>query len=233
MKLKVKSGTVTFLVESSSETLLSELLPKLANIYRGIMHIQHLCSEIEKLANHMMAEKSCQSKSCAFSPQDAAQTILKVTTEAQARVSNSQQESGTCVSESLIFNTVEMLKNTVSATALDVESSGKILESLSAKNLEMYLPDEDVHLWWAGKELTRGKKLSDFVGKNEKTTILAVLGPRAPIKEMGNSSPAQADFLLSQLKRQHEVQFLEASTNVDTKSLQKAVQGLGEIKWKP
>ena len=30
-------------------------------------------------------------------------------------------------------------------------------------------------LWWAGKEMTRGKKLRDIVGKNEKTKIVCKL----------------------------------------------------------
>ena len=30
-------------------------------------------------------------------------------------------------------------------------------------------------LWWAGKEMVRGKKLCDFVGKNEKTKIVCKL----------------------------------------------------------
>jgi len=30
-------------------------------------------------------------------------------------------------------------------------------------------------LWWAGKEIARGKKLYDFVGKNEKTKIVCKL----------------------------------------------------------
>jgi len=30
-------------------------------------------------------------------------------------------------------------------------------------------------LWWAGKEIVRGKQLSDFVGKNEKTKIVCKL----------------------------------------------------------
>lgn len=34
---------------------------------------------------------------------------------------------------------------------------------------------DTAQLWWAGKELTRGKALGDFVGRNEKTTIIAKL----------------------------------------------------------
>jgi hypothetical protein len=29
-------------------------------------------------------------------------------------------------------------------------------------------------MWWAGKELLRGKTLADFVGKNEKTKIVII-----------------------------------------------------------
>jgi len=41
-------------------------------------------------------------------------------------------------------------------------------------------------LWWAGKELLRGKLLKDFSGKNEKTKIivkLAKTGSGAPVRE--------------------------------------------------
>ena len=37
------------------------------------------------------------------------------------------------------------------------------------------LEESTTQLWWASKEITRGKKLSDFIGKNEKTTIIAKL----------------------------------------------------------
>jgi hypothetical protein len=32
--------------------------------------------------------------------------------------------------------------------------------------------DEDTSLWWASKELRKGKILSDYCGKNEKTKIV-------------------------------------------------------------
>jgi len=34
---------------------------------------------------------------------------------------------------------------------------------------------DSASLWWAGKEIARGKKLCDFVGKNEKTKIMCKL----------------------------------------------------------
>ena len=35
-----------------------------------------------------------------------------------------------------------------------------------------YLDANDTAIWWAGKELFRGKILKDYVGKNEKTKIV-------------------------------------------------------------
>lgn len=34
---------------------------------------------------------------------------------------------------------------------------------------------DSASLWWAGKEIARGKKLHDFVGTNEKTKIVCKL----------------------------------------------------------
>lgn len=35
------------------------------------------------------------------------------------------------------------------------------------------IPEVEAQLWWAGKELHRDKKLQDYIGKNEKTKIVA------------------------------------------------------------
>lgn len=37
------------------------------------------------------------------------------------------------------------------------------------------MPEDECQLWWASKELQRGKKLQDYVGKNEKTKLVVKL----------------------------------------------------------
>ncbi|KAK3770351.1 hypothetical protein RRG08_031768 [Elysia crispata] len=69
-------------------------------------------------------------------------------------------------------------------------------------SLEVIEPDQ-ASLWWAGKELLPAKKLGAFVGKNEKTKIVAKLQKR------GQGAPAREPVL----KRQF--------------------QGLNNIKWGP
>lgn len=44
----------------------------------------------------------------------------------------------------------------------------------SAASKEVYVADQTT-LWWANKELVRGKTLADYVGRNEKTKIVAKL----------------------------------------------------------
>lgn len=36
----------------------------------------------------------------------------------------------------------------------------------------LMIPEEEAQLWWAGKEMQMGKKLQDYVGRNEKTKIM-------------------------------------------------------------
>lgn len=38
------------------------------------------------------------------------------------------------------------------------------------------LHEDETQLWWAGKELFRDKRLSDFVGSNEKTKVALFYG---------------------------------------------------------
>ncbi|KAH0670301.1 hypothetical protein KY290_025733 [Solanum tuberosum] len=57
---------------------------------------------------------------------------------------------------------------------------------LSNSDLQQFLSDlqileeNTVQLLWAGKELTRGKKLRDFIGRNEKTKIVIRLQSPIP-----------------------------------------------------
>ncbi|TMX00423.1 hypothetical protein EJD97_000854 [Solanum chilense] len=57
---------------------------------------------------------------------------------------------------------------------------------LSSSDLQQFLSDlqileeNTVQLLWAGRELTRGKKLCDFIGRNEKTKIVIRLQSPIP-----------------------------------------------------
>lgn len=52
-----------------------------------------------------------------------------------------------------------------------------------------YLNEKESTLWWAGKELAPGKLLKDYIGKNEKTKIVA------KINKTGQGMPAREPMI--------------------------------------
>lgn len=64
--------------------------------------------------------------------------------------------------------------------------------------------DEETSLWWASKELLPNKKLSDYVGKNEKTKIIVKLtkkGAGQPGKEPLIDEPAYKKMMAYYYKK--------------------------------
>ena len=62
-------------------------------------------------------------------------------------------------------------------------------------------------LWWAGKELKKDKKLSDYLGRNEKTKIIAKLqkaGQGAPVREAPLTEQEQKNLMAYYYKKQEE-----------------------------
>merc|ERR1711865_1298333 len=96
-------------------------------------------------------------------------------------------------------------------------------------------------LWWAGKLLVREKKLSDFVGRNDKTKIVAKLqkgGASAPSRERAIDEETQKRMMAHYHKKQEEMKKLaedddDAYTHsawANPKSLKASFHGLGEVK---
>ncbi|KAL7753016.1 hypothetical protein RI367_001467 [Sorochytrium milnesiophthora] len=99
-------------------------------------------------------------------------------------------------------------------------------------------------LWWAGKEITRGKKLADFIGKNEKTTIIAKLqkkGQGPPMREAPLNEAAQKEMMAYYYRKQEEHKKLAENDDdefvnsawANPKALKGAFTGVGNVSWKP
>ncbi|XP_012280476.1 UPF0769 protein C21orf59 homolog [Orussus abietinus] len=99
-------------------------------------------------------------------------------------------------------------------------------------------------LWFCGKEMLRGCKLRDFLGRNEKTKVIVKLQKRGagkPAREPVLSEEDRKQLMLHAFKRQEELKKLEQddddqyldSTWADGGSLKRHFQGLNNISWKP
>ena len=91
--------------------------------------------------------------------------------------------------------------------------------------------------------MTRGKKLCDFIGKNEKTTIIVKInksGAGAPAREPVIDNDTQIKMLSFYSKKQEQVKKLEEDNDdaylesawANPKSLKKELHGVPDVKWK-
>jgi len=99
----------------------------------------------------------------------------------------------------------------------------------------------DASIWWAGKELTRGKILSDQLGKNEKTKIIARLQHKeagAPVREPRIDQETHKAMMSHYHKKQEENKKMAEDDDdsyltsewANNKSLKKALTGSGNIR---
>jgi hypothetical protein len=73
---------------------------------------------------------------------------------------------------------------------------------------QQVLEEDTAQLWWAGKQLERTKLLRDYVGRNEKTKIVAKLqkkGQGAPGREPVFSAEEQRTMMALAHKKQEEM----------------------------
>eukprot|EP00294_Goniomonas_avonlea_P003530 CAMPEP_0114539464 /NCGR_PEP_ID=MMETSP0114-20121206/250_1 /TAXON_ID=31324 /ORGANISM="Goniomonas sp, Strain m" /LENGTH=279 /DNA_ID=CAMNT_0001723565 /DNA_START=73 /DNA_END=912 /DNA_ORIENTATION=- len=107
---------------------------------------------------------------------------------------------------------------------------------------EMLEPSEAT-MWFAGKQFMKGQKLSDTVGKNEKTKIVVKLqksGAGAPVREPVVDEKTQKEMMAFYFKKQEEMKKLEEEADdayldsawANPKAMKAALQGTGDIGWK-
>ncbi|KAG8440134.1 hypothetical protein GDO86_006072, partial [Hymenochirus boettgeri] len=114
-------------------------------------------------------------------PNDSMKKVLQKTVEeAKAFISKKQVEASVCVTFEMVKDTLDQLRGAVMIVypmglpphdpiRMEFENN----EDLSGTHAgQLIIEEAEAQLWWAGKELLRKQKLSDFVGKNEKTKII-------------------------------------------------------------
>lgn len=105
--------------------------------------------------------------------------------------------------------------------------------------------DEGAELWWAGKMMEQGigKKLSDYLGRNDKTKIVAKLqkkGAGAPQREPTVDEQTQKEMMSFYHKKQEELKRLQEDADdsfldsawADSSQLKSQLQGTGSIRWR-
>lgn len=186
-------------------------------------------------------------------PTSKMQEVLKRTTqEAKDMISKKMVDTNQCLTQARVQEALDILRGAVTIVYPmglpphdPIQAEIENCEDLSGMQASLEVFDIDAcSLWWAGKEFIRGKKLADFVGKNEKTKIVAKIqkkGSGAPAREPVVGESEQKEMMAYYYRKQEEMKKLHADSEdaymdqtwADTGSLKRQFQGLNNINWGP
>ncbi|XP_055887524.1 cilia- and flagella-associated protein 298-like isoform X1 [Biomphalaria glabrata] len=181
-----------------------------------------------------------------------AEVLTKTIKEAKDMISKKKVEADVLVTQKTVQDALDILRGAVMIVYPmglpphePIRQEMENTEDLSGKQASLEVIDiEQASLWWAGKELLPNKKLGDFVGKNEKTKIVAKIqkkGHGAPSREPVVSPEEQKNMMAYYYKKQEEMKRLEKEEDdaymnaewADQHQLKRQFQGLNNIKWGP
>jgi hypothetical protein len=149
---------------------------------------------------------------------DITNTILKACSEAKYVISIKKVEDKCITKVKDLTEQLDFLKGGLMmgypayAGLPEWEPARQILEENSdllrkeVANLD-YINFDTAALWYAGKELERGKKLFEYIGKNEKTKIVCKVskkGNGAPVREPLVDKETHKKMLSYYFKKQEE-----------------------------
>ncbi|XP_028323017.1 cilia- and flagella-associated protein 298 [Gouania willdenowi] len=180
------------------------------------------------------------------------EVLMKTVEEAKALISNKQAQANVCMTIDMVKDALDQLRGAVMIVYPmglpphdPIRMEFEDQEDLSGTQASLKVINVDeCQLWWAAKEMQRGKKLQDYVGKNEKTKIVVKIqkkGQGPPAREPLVTDEQQKQMMLHHYRRQEELKKLEEADDdshmdsewSDRQALKRQFQGLNNIKWGP
>lgn len=187
-------------------------------------------------------------------PTEAGRDILEKTAgEASAKVSRENVAAGMPVTWTSIEEALQQVKGALSIVypqgvpvyeplRMELENREDLAGTQASK--QVIDPAEGV-LWFASKELQTGKKLSEYMGKHEKTKVVIKLSTRSagqPSREPLLSQDDQTRLMMANHKRKEELEALDKvsrdddsylnSSWADPNTLKRKMHGVGNVSWK-
>lgn len=181
-----------------------------------------------------------------------AEVINRTRKEAKAKVSKEQVAANILLTSETIKDSLDQMRGAVMIVYPmglpphdPIRQELENTEDLSGTQASLQVLDESTaQLWWAGKELQRGKKLQDFIGKNEKTKLIIKLqkkGQGPPSREPVFSEEERKQMMAYAYRKQEDLKKLETDEDdsylnsdwADPQSLKRQFHGVGNVKWRP
>lgn len=181
-----------------------------------------------------------------------AEMMKKTTKEAKDMISKKKAEANVCVTQATVKEALDILRGAVMIVypmnlpphenvRLELENQEDLTGTQASTEV---LEEDNTSVWFSGKEMLRGKQLKDFIGKNEKTKIVAKIQKRglgAPGREPVVTEDEQKKMMAYYYKKQEEFKKLEAESEdayldspwSDSNQLKRQFHGMNNIKWGP
>ncbi|KAA3679943.1 uncharacterized protein DEA37_0000289 [Paragonimus westermani] len=254
VRLVIKRADVAqFLIEVPGSTSIDELITLVCEIYNGYLKIGRICAEIDELSKHgvtlppnMQGLTEDQIVDLKLKDEWGDKCIpsggyIECKDEIGRRNGRGfyrlkQNEFGV---DLLLF-----VQRATGFSSLEImPTEADISHGYEDASQEVILI-EDATLWFSGKEMLRGKLISDYVGRNEKTKIVAKLSKRgagAPAREPVMDEKQQRALMAHYYRKQEEWKKLEANDEdsyldsawAEPGQLKRQFHGLTNIKWGP
>ncbi|KAK8741801.1 hypothetical protein OTU49_002407 [Cherax quadricarinatus] len=180
------------------------------------------------------------------------EVLLKTVAEAKAIVSKEQVKSSVCLTEQHICDALDILRGAIMIVyPMNLPPHDPIRKELENREVLSGTQDEKLvleasmtQLWFAGKEMQCGKKLLDYLGKNEKSKVIMKIQKRGqgpPGREPMLTEEQQKALMAAEFKRREELKRLDNDDDdsylnsawADNHQLHRRFQGLDNISWKP
>lgn len=188
-------------------------------------------------------------------PPEVAEVLSRTAEEAEAAVDAALVSQRRCIDRKVCQTQLDNMRGAVMIAypafhRLPVYDPARLeledREELDGSSeLEQVLDHLQTNLWWAGKELRTDQTLEQYIGRNEKTKIIAKLAPKsagAPVREPRIDEHTHKAMLAHYYKKQEENKKLtedEDDSYLDAqwanpKSLKSQLIGGGRpINWRP
>lgn len=181
-----------------------------------------------------------------------AEVLKKTCKEAKDMISKKKVQANELVTQKTVQEALDILRGAVTIVypmGLPPHDNIKMEfdnnEDLTGTQASLdVIEEQNAALWFSGKEMLRGRLLKDFVGKNEKTKVIAKLqkkGQGCPSREPVVSEEQQKEMMAYYYKKQEEMKKLDKDAEdayldsewADSQSLKRNFHGLKDIKWGP
>lgn len=186
-----------------------------------------------------------------LAPNEKMSEVLKKTiADAKASTSHKLVEGNKCTTKQILQDALDQLRGAVMIVYPmglpphdPIRAEFENEQDLSGTQASLAVITEDqVVLWWAGKEMQKGKKLQDYVGKNEKTKVVVKIqkkGTGPPAREPVVTEEQKKQMMLQAYRRQEDLKKLQEDEDdsyldaewASSNTLKQQFQGMKNIKW--